>query len=93
MHNTVFYWDYDDRFKPSTQRKMALPLYVIEGARGGGVDGDEGAGGGRGGAHKTKQATTKHLALLASLGRLGLSEHMWFRWIWSGTGAETQTIG
>ena len=29
-----------------------------------------------GSAHKTKQATAKHLALLASLGRLGLSEHM-----------------
>ena len=29
-----------------------------------------------GAAHKTKQAMTKHLALLASLGRLGLSEHM-----------------
>ena len=28
------------------------------------------------GAHKTKQEMTKHLALLASLGRLGLSEHM-----------------
>ena len=27
-------------------------------------------------AHKTKQAMTKHLALLASLGKLGLSEHM-----------------
>ena len=27
-------------------------------------------------AHKTKQATAKHLALLASLSRLGLSEHM-----------------
>ena len=34
-------------------------------------------GGGRAtAAHKTKQETTKHLALLASLGRLGLSEHM-----------------
>ena len=30
-----------------------------------------------GSAHKTKQATAMHLALLASLGRLGLSEHMW----------------
>ena len=28
------------------------------------------------GAHKTKQAVTKHLALLAALGKLGLSEHM-----------------
>jgi hypothetical protein len=28
------------------------------------------------GAHKTRQATAKHLALLASLGMLGLSEHM-----------------
>ena len=27
-------------------------------------------------AHKTKQATRKHLALLASLGKFGLSEHM-----------------
>ena len=27
-------------------------------------------------AHKTKQETTKHLALLASLGKLGLSEHI-----------------
>jgi len=27
-------------------------------------------------AHKTKQAMTKHLALLASLGKLGLSEHI-----------------
>ena len=27
-------------------------------------------------AHKAKQALTKHLALLASLGKLGLSEHM-----------------
>ena len=27
-------------------------------------------------AHKTKQEMTKHLALLASLGMLGLSEHM-----------------
>ena len=34
-------------------------------------------GGGRAtAAHKTKQETTKHLALLASLGKLGLSEHM-----------------
>ena len=45
--------------------------------------GREGGGGGgsrarvrRGSAHKMKQATAKHLALLASLGRLGLSEHM-----------------
>ena len=30
----------------------------------------------QGGAHKTKQEMTKHLDLLASLGRLGLSEHM-----------------
>ena len=28
------------------------------------------------GAHKTRQTTAKHLALLASLGMLGLSEHM-----------------
>ena len=28
------------------------------------------------GAHTTKHATAMHLALLASLGRLGLSEHM-----------------
>ena len=34
------------------------------------------AGDERGQAHKTKQATRKHLALLASLGKLGLSEHM-----------------
>ena len=44
-------------------------------------------------AHKTKQATTKHLALLASFGKLGLSEHMllWLevdrRWICGGRGA------
>ena len=30
-------------------------------------------------AHKTKQAITKHLALLASLGRFGLSEHIVFQ--------------
>ena len=34
------------------------------------------AGDERGQAHKTKQATRKHLALLASLGKFGLSEHM-----------------
>ena len=32
--------------------------------------------GGRRAAHKTKQGMTKHLALLASLGKLGLSEHI-----------------
>ena len=31
---------------------------------------------GRGGSHKTKQEMTKHLALLASLGSSGLSEHI-----------------
>ena len=54
--------------------KDGLRLSVIEGG------GAEGAlagirGCGRG-AHKTKQATTKHLALLASLGMSGLSVHM-----------------
>ena len=34
------------------------------------------AGDERGQAHKIKQATRKHLALLASLGKFGLSEHM-----------------
>ena len=43
--------------------------YVRRGEAGG--SGDE-----RGQAHKTKQATRKHLALLASLGKFGLSEHM-----------------
>ena len=43
-----------------------------------GREGGGGAGQGQAGvrAHKMKQATAKHLALLASLGRLGLSEHM-----------------
>ena len=54
MHNTVFYWDYDDRFKPSTQRWRCRYIRDIEGARGGGADGDEGAGGP--GAVRTRQS-------------------------------------
>ena len=58
--------------------KMELPQKpVIGGACGVYVWGEvKLVGDGAGQAHKTKQATRKHLALLASLGKFGLSEHM-----------------